>query len=78
MYEAIVKYVIQCMEYDKQGINPICAKFHIFPNIIKGVHFPEMSKYHFLSVLALAIAQVPKNIGKATAYTFYVINQYKM
>ena len=31
MYEAIVKYVIQYVEFVKQGINPSCAKFHIFP-----------------------------------------------
>ena len=47
MYEAIVKYVIHGLECIKQGINPICAQFHIFPKIIKGVLFPKRSKYHF-------------------------------
>ena len=47
MHEAIVKYVIQGLECVKQGINPIGVKFHIFPKIIKGDPFPEMSKYAF-------------------------------
>ena len=36
-----MKYVIQGPECIKQGINPICAKFNIFPKIIKGISFPE-------------------------------------
>ena len=47
MYESIEKYVIQGLECVKQGINPSCAKFHIFPQFIEGVHFPEISKYTF-------------------------------
>ena len=47
MFEAIMKYVLQGLECVKQEINPICAKFHIFPYIIKGVQFPERSKYYF-------------------------------
>ena len=47
MYEAIVKYVKRGPECIKQGINPICTKFHIFPEIIKRVPFPERSKYYF-------------------------------
>ena len=79
MYEAIVKYVIQGPECVKQGINPICAKFHIFPKIIKWVPFPERSKYHFSQFyLALTIAQMPKYIGKATECTLYAISQHKM
>ena len=48
MYEAIVKYVIQGPECVKQEINPICAKFHIFPKIIKGICF-KFSPYYCLS-----------------------------
>ena len=47
MYEAIVKYVLQGPVCVKQGLNTICAKFHIFPKIIKGVPFSESSKYQF-------------------------------
>ena len=39
MIYAIVKYVVQGMECVTQGINPICAKFHIFPKIIKEFRF---------------------------------------
>ena len=39
MYEAIVKYAIQGPECVKQGINSMCAKFHIVPKIIKDVPF---------------------------------------
>ena len=35
------------MECVKHGINEIFAKFPIFPQIIKCVLFPEMTKYHF-------------------------------
>ena len=47
MYEDIVKYDIKGMKCVKQGFNPISAKFHNFPKIIKGVSFPERSKYNF-------------------------------
>ena len=50
MYEAIVKSVIQGTPCFKDGFNPICIQFHIFPKIIKGVLFPERSKYHFSQV----------------------------
>ena len=39
--------VMQCLEFVKQGLNPICVKFHIFPKISKEVSFPERRKYHF-------------------------------
>ena len=50
-----MKYVIQGMGGVKQGINSSCAKFHIFPQIIKGVLFPELNKYlsGFYSLLLL-------------------------
>ena len=58
-----MKYAMQGTECVKQGFNPICAKFHIFPNIIKGVPFPE-------SIISLnltpTVVYMPKNIGKAT------------
>ena len=47
MYEAIVRYVVQGLEWIEQRRNPICATFHIFFQIIKGIPFPERSKYHF-------------------------------
>ena len=47
IYEAIMKYVIQGQECVKQGLNPICVKFPIFPKVITGVPFLERSKYHF-------------------------------
>ena len=47
MYETIVKYVIQGLEFVEQGINPICYKFHIFPKMIKGIPFPERKNYYF-------------------------------
>ena len=43
----IVKYVIQSLVCVMQGIYAICARFHIFPKIIKGAPFHERSKYHF-------------------------------
>ena len=46
LYETIVKYVIWGPECATQWINTNCAKFHIFSHIIKGVPFPERSKYH--------------------------------
>ena len=46
MYKAIVKYVIQDTECVKQGINPMCAPFHIFSKIIIGVSLTERGKDH--------------------------------
>ena len=37
--EAIVKYDIQGPECVKQGINPICAKLHIYHKLLTGFHF---------------------------------------
>ena len=45
--EGFVKYSMQVPEGAKQEINPIYAKFHIFPKIIKIVPFPERSMYPF-------------------------------
>ena len=45
--KGIMKYVMQSLKCVKQGINPISAKFHTFPEIIKWVLFPERSKYEF-------------------------------
>ena len=55
IYEAVVKYVIQGMACIKQEINPICAKFHIFSNIIKS-----LKEFHFLkgaSITSLKFSQ---------------------
>ena len=78
MYEAIVKYIIQGMECVKQRINPVCAKFHFFSKIIKGVPFPERSMFHSSQFYRLLIAQVAKYIAKFTMCTFYAISQDKM
>ena len=74
MYDANVKYVIQGPECEKQGIHPICAKFHIFAKIIKSSVFWK-EQVSFLSILA----QIPiyMYIGKTTC-TFYAICQHKM
>ena len=69
MHEAIVKYALKGMEWVKQGINTICAKFHVFTKIIKGVLFLERSKY--ISQFCPYIAQMPEYIDrKATTVHF--------
>ena len=78
MYEAIVKYVIQGPECVKQEINPICAKFHIFPKIIKGVQFPERSKYNISQLSSHLLLKYVKNISKSTICTFHATSQNKI
>ena len=65
MYEVILKYAIQAPGCLQLGINPICAKCHTFPTIIKGVPFSQRASIIILT-LALTNTQVPKYIGKAT------------
>ena len=46
LWNRLYKAHAECVN---QGINPIYAKFYLFPKIIKGFPFPEMSNIVFLT-----------------------------
>ena len=60
----------------KESLN-LCQISHISLNYYRhSVSWKEPAA--FLSILGPIVTQMPKNIGKATTYTSYAMNQYKI